>query len=108
MPSGSRNAGTGNAFYAVVFEWSGVREMGQQFADAAALSIPDTVTRSAYLAHREEIEVVMVVTQLFGVRVALILAGVPVGLENLIVLNRGYCSVLGAPILALFVPSGVA
>ncbi len=51
--------------------------MGRRFAEAAALSIPDTITRSAYLAHRAELEVAMVATQLFGVRVALLVTAVP-------------------------------
>jgi len=70
-------AGMGNAFYAVVFEWSGVHEMGRRFSEAAALSIPDTITRSAYFAHQAESEVAMVATQLFGVRVALLVTAAP-------------------------------
>jgi len=69
--------GTANALYAVLFELTGIHEMGMRFAEGSALSIPDTITRSAYFAHREGIEVAMVGTQLFGVRIALLLAGVP-------------------------------
>lgn len=69
--------GTANALYAVLFELTGIHEMGMRFAEATSLSIPDTITRSAYLAHREGIEVAMVGTQLFGVRVALLGSGVP-------------------------------
>ena len=69
--------GTANALYALLFEVTGIHEMGMRFAEGAALSIPDTITRSAYLAHRAGIEVVMVGTQLFGVRVALLGSGVP-------------------------------
>jgi len=69
--------GSANALYAVLFEMTSIHEMGMRFAEGAALSIPDTITRSAYLAHRQGIEVAMVGTQLFGVRVALLGSGVP-------------------------------
>ena len=69
--------GTANALYAVLFELTGIHEMGMRFAQGPALSIPDTITRSAYFVYREGIEVVMVGTQLFGVRVALLGSGVP-------------------------------
>lgn len=69
--------GASNALYAIVFEWTGVHEMGRRFAEAEPLSIPDTITRAAYLAHHAEIEVAMVATQLFGVRLALLVAAVP-------------------------------
>jgi integrating conjugative element membrane protein (TIGR03747 family) len=68
---------TANALYAVVFEMSGLHEMGLRFSEGTALSIPDTITRSAFVAYREGIEVAMVGTQLFGVRVALLIGGVP-------------------------------
>ena len=69
--------GTANALYTVLFEVTGIHEMGMRFAEGEALSIPDTITRSAYLAHREGIEVAMVGTQLFGVRIALLGSSVP-------------------------------
>jgi len=69
--------GTANALYAVFFEMTGIHEMGMRFADRAVLSIPDTITRSAYFAHREGVEVAMVGTQLFGVRIAVLFMGVP-------------------------------
>ncbi len=69
--------GTANTLYALVFEMTGVHEMGLHFAEGTALSIPDTITRSAYIAHQAEIEVAMVGTQLFGVRIGLLMGGIP-------------------------------
>jgi hypothetical protein len=51
--------------------------MGLRFSDASALSIPDTVARRAYLAHRGAIEAAMVGTQLLGVRYATFLRFLP-------------------------------
>jgi hypothetical protein len=62
--------GPANLLYGVVFEATGIHDMGLRFADASALSIPDTVVRRSYLAHREAIETAMVGTQLLGVRFA--------------------------------------
>ena len=61
-----------NALYAIVFEATGIHDMGTQFADGAALSIPDTIVRRGYVSHREEIETAMLGTQLLGVRVAIL------------------------------------
>ncbi len=36
-----------NALYAIVFEATGIHEMGTQFADGGSLSIPDTIVRRA-------------------------------------------------------------
>lgn len=63
-------AGPANFLYGVIFEATGIDGMGRQFADGAALSIPDTIVRRAYVAHREAIETAMVGTQLLGVRIA--------------------------------------
>ncbi len=60
-----------------MFEATGIHDMGLRFADASALSIPDTVVRRSYLAHREAIEAAMVGTQLLGVRFATFLSFVP-------------------------------
>lgn len=61
-----------NALYAIVFEASGIHDMGTQFADSSALSIPDTIVRRGYVSHREEIQTAMLGTQLLGVRVAIL------------------------------------
>lgn len=59
-----------NFLYEVIFEATGIDDMGRQFADRSALSIPDTIVRRAYVAHRDAIETAMVGTQLLGVRIA--------------------------------------
>lgn len=61
-----------NALYSVVFEATGIHDMGRQFADGSAMSIPDTIVRRSYVAHREGVETAMVGTQLLGVRVAIL------------------------------------
>ena len=61
-----------NALYAIVFEATGIHDMGAQFADSSALSIPDTIVRRIYVSNREEIETAMLGTQLLGVRVAIL------------------------------------
>ena len=61
-----------NALYALVFETTGIHDMGAQFAVRSALSIPDTIVRRGYVSHREEIETAMLGTQLLGVRVAIL------------------------------------
>ncbi len=62
--------GTANLLYALIFQVTGVHDMGVRFAAGAALSIPDTIVRSTYLANRDAIEVAMLGTQLLGVRIA--------------------------------------
>ncbi len=59
-----------NFMYGLVFGVTGVHDMGLRFAQGAALSIPDTIVRTTYLANREAIEVAMIGTQLLGVRLA--------------------------------------
>ena len=48
-----------NGLYALVFEATGLYEMGQRFAQSGSLSIPDTVVRSTWIARHEAIEVAM-------------------------------------------------
>jgi hypothetical protein len=62
--------GPANFLYGLVFEATGIHDMGLRFANGTALSIPDTVVRRSYLANREAIETAMVATQLLGVRFA--------------------------------------
>ena len=69
--------GPANGLYALVFEATGIHDMGLRFADASALSIPDTIVRRTYLEHREAIETAMVSTQLLGVRIATLLRFAP-------------------------------
>ena len=66
-----------NLLYGLVFEATGIHDMGLRFAEPSALSIPDTVVRRSYLAHREGIETAMVGTQLLGVRFAILLRFLP-------------------------------
>ena len=66
-----------NALYALVFEATGIHDMGAQFADGSALSIPDTIVRRCYVSHREEIETAMIGTQLLAVRVAILVRFTP-------------------------------
>ena len=54
--------GPANLLYSVVFEATGIHDMGLRFADDAALSIPDTVVRRSYLANHEAMEIAMVGT----------------------------------------------
>ena len=62
--------GTANFLYGLVFGVTGIHDMGIRFAEGVALSIPDTIVRTTYLANREAIEVAMIGTQLLGVRLA--------------------------------------
>ncbi|MCA2966879.1 MAG: DUF4400 domain-containing protein, partial [Acidobacteriaceae bacterium] len=66
-----------NALYALVFEATGLHEMGQQFAQGAPLSIPDTVVRSTWIARQEAIEVAMIGTQLLGLRAGILVRFLP-------------------------------
>jgi integrating conjugative element membrane protein (TIGR03747 family) len=59
-----------NLLYSLVFEATGIHDMAVRFADGSALSIPDTIVRGSYVAHREVIETAMVGTQVVGVRLA--------------------------------------
>lgn len=62
--------GAANIFYDLIFRLSGIHDMGVRFAEGAALSVPDTIVRNAYVANFEAIQVAMLGTQLFGVRLA--------------------------------------
>lgn len=66
-----------NLLYRVLFEFSGIHEMGLRFANPAALSIPDTVARANYIAGYQVIETAMVATQLVGVRLATLFRFLP-------------------------------
>jgi hypothetical protein len=76
--AGRQGAGAGaitapaNALYLIVFEATGIHDMGTQFANGSALSIPDTIMRRSYVSQREGIETAMVATQLLGVRAAIL------------------------------------
>ncbi len=69
--------GPANLLYRMMFEATGIHDMGLRFAEPSALSIPDTVVRRSYLAHRDAIETAMVATQLLGVRFATFIRFVP-------------------------------
>jgi integrating conjugative element membrane protein (TIGR03747 family) len=62
--------GTANFLYGLVFGVTGIHDMGLRFAQGTALSIPDTIVRNSYLSNIDAIEVVMIGTQLLGVRLA--------------------------------------
>ena len=70
-------AGTSNFLYALLFEVTGIHGMGAKFAQASSLSIPDTIVRKTYVSNFEVIRVAMIGTQLFGVRLATIIAALP-------------------------------
>jgi len=69
--------GPANFLYGLVFEATGIHDMGLRFAGGSSLSIPDTVVRRSYLANREAIETAMVGTQLLGVRFATLMRFLP-------------------------------
>lgn len=69
--------GPANFLYSLVFEVTGIHDMGLRFADGSALSIPDTIVRRSYVAHRDAIETAMVGTQLLGVRMAILVRFAP-------------------------------
>lgn len=66
-----------NLVYGGIFETTGLHRMGVEFANAAALSIPDSVVRRAYVSGYDAIRVAMVGARLFGVRVAIIAMFIP-------------------------------
>ena len=66
-----------NLFYEAVFGFTGIHDMGLRFAQGRALSIPDTIARDAYTEYYAAIQVAMVSTQLFGVRLVALAMGLP-------------------------------
>lgn len=68
---------TANVLYSLLFRATGIHDMGESFADSAALSIPDTLVRRTYIENYGAIRAAMVGTQLFGVRLATLLMAVP-------------------------------
>ena len=66
-----------NGLYALVFEVTGLHEMGRRFAQGGSLSIPDTVVRSTWFARHEAIEVAMLGTQLLGLRAGILARFLP-------------------------------
>jgi integrating conjugative element membrane protein (TIGR03747 family) len=75
LPSLAR--GAANIFYDLLFQRSGIHDMGVRFAEGAALSVPDTIVRNAYVANFEAIRVAMLGTQLIGVRLATLIVLLP-------------------------------
>ena len=74
----SSTGAVANLLYAIVFEATGIHDMGLRFADpSATLSIPDTIVRGGYVAHRDAIEAAMIGTQLLGVRIATLVRFAP-------------------------------
>jgi hypothetical protein len=57
-----------NGLYRLVFGLTGILRMGVEFSEPSPLSIPDTVVRNFYRTHWNDIEVLMISTQLMGVR----------------------------------------
>lgn len=70
-------ASTANFLYALLFEATGIHGMGAKFAQASSLSIPDTIVRNTYISNFEVIRVAMIGTQLFGVRLAILITALP-------------------------------
>lgn len=68
---------TANFLYAMLFKLTGIHDMGARFAEGSALSIPDTIVRDTYIAKFDAIQVAMVGTQLFGIRLATLLMATP-------------------------------
>jgi integrating conjugative element membrane protein (TIGR03747 family) len=68
---------TANFLYALLFEATGIHGMGVRFAEASALSIPDTIARNAYVANFQVMQAAMIGTQLFGVRLAMLVMAIP-------------------------------
>ena len=68
---------TANFLYALLFEATGIHGMGVRFAEASALSIPDTIVRSTYVGNFDVIQVAMIGTQIFGVRLAMLTMATP-------------------------------
>ena len=66
-----------NGLYALVFEATGLHEMGQRFAQGAPLPVPDTIVRSAWVARHEAVEVAMLGTQLLGLRAGILVRFLP-------------------------------
>jgi hypothetical protein len=66
-----------NWLYALIFEATGLHEMGQRFAQGGSLSIPDTVVRSTWIARHEAVEVAMLGTQLLGLRAGILARFLP-------------------------------
>jgi hypothetical protein len=66
-----------NGLYALVFQATGLHDMGQRFAQGGSLSIPDTVVRSTWIARHEAVEVAMLGTQLLGLRVGILVRFLP-------------------------------
>jgi integrating conjugative element membrane protein (TIGR03747 family) len=60
-----------------IFGFTGIHDMGTRFAAERALSIPDTIVRNTYIANYSAIQVAMLSTQLFGVRLGVLIAFSP-------------------------------
>lgn len=83
-------ANIANGLYGVIFRASGIHDMGERFASPELLSIPDTIVRNFYVANFEAIHVAMVATQLFGVKLAMLLTALPLlGLMYFVALIDG-------------------
>ena len=79
--------GMANLLYELLFKVTSIHDMGARFGERAALAIPDTIARNTYIANFEAIQVAMVGTQLFGVRLATLLMATPL-------FALGYCVAL--------------
>ena len=66
-----------NILYEGIFGITGIHGMGSRFADGATLSIPDTIVRNTYVSNYQAIQVAMIGTQLFGLRLAGLITFVP-------------------------------
>jgi integrating conjugative element membrane protein (TIGR03747 family) len=71
-PCGRVPGHAANVLYALLFKATGLHDMATHFSECTALSVPDTIVRNTYIEHVETIQVVMVGTQIFGVRLAML------------------------------------
>ncbi len=66
-----------NGIFGLLFEVTGLLEMGYRFAEPQRLSIPNTVVRAAWVARHEALETLMLGTQLVGLRASILARFIP-------------------------------
>ena len=87
---GDVSVATANGLYDVVFKVPGIHAMTDRMAEGGPLSIPDSIARNLYVEHTEMLRVLMAGTQLFGVRVGMLVGVLPLlGLAALVGASEG-------------------
>lgn len=66
-----------NWLYGLVFEVTGLHEMGLRFAGSGGISIPDSLVRDTWGARHEAVEVAMLGAQLLGLRGGILMESFP-------------------------------